>query len=221
MNLGRFIPRIASWNAKGVSSRKIEPQDFINKHSLDIILIQQTHLRPGVNFKIPNFTTFRNGRIPIPTHPSGGTAILIKSSLKHHHIPTPSLGAVEATAVVLTPPPDDDPLSIASIYISPSTNPNTAINDLEEIFCLGHSSILCGDYNAHHTSWGCVSNNQRDPETSSAKTKNFILPISTQKPLPPTRGCNPIGRRRFSQSTSKLLHFQATRSRLRLDRSSR
>ncbi|GFQ79528.1 hypothetical protein TNCT_33071 [Trichonephila clavata] len=89
MNLGRFGLRIASWNANGVSSRKIELQDFINKHSLDIILIQETHLRPGVNFKSPNFTTFRNDRTPIPTHPSSGTAILIKSSLKHHHIPTP------------------------------------------------------------------------------------------------------------------------------------
>ncbi|GFQ98496.1 hypothetical protein TNCT_263661 [Trichonephila clavata] len=105
MNLGLFGLRIASWNANGVSSHKIELQDLINKHSLDIILIQERHLRPGVNFKIPNFSTFRNDRTPIPTHPTGGTAILIKSSLKHHHIPTPLLGAVEATAVDLTPPP--------------------------------------------------------------------------------------------------------------------
>ncbi|GFQ68769.1 hypothetical protein TNCT_160221 [Trichonephila clavata] len=105
MNLGRSGLRIASWNDNGVSSCKIELQDFINKHSPDIILIQEPHLRPGVNFKIPNFTTFRNDRTPIPTHPSGGTAILIKSSLKHHHIHTPSLGAVEATVVVLSPPP--------------------------------------------------------------------------------------------------------------------
>ncbi|GFQ86273.1 hypothetical protein TNCT_394301 [Trichonephila clavata] len=37
--------------------------------------------------------------------------------------------------------------------------------------------------------------------------------ITKEKPLPPTRGCNAIGRRRFFQSTSKPLHFQATRIR--------
>ncbi|GFX70641.1 hypothetical protein TNCV_3444741 [Trichonephila clavipes] len=128
----RFGLRIASWNANSVKPRQFELQDFINKHSFDITLIQETHLRPGVNFKISNFTTYRNDRTPPTTHASRRTAILIKSSLKHHHIPTPSLGVVEATAVVLSP--DDDPLIIVSIYIPPSTNPSTTISDLEDIF---------------------------------------------------------------------------------------
>ncbi|GFT92316.1 hypothetical protein TNCV_1835811 [Trichonephila clavipes] len=85
MNLGRFELRIASWNANGVNPRHLELQDFINKHSLDIILIQETHLRPGVNFKIANFTTYRNDRTPPTTQASGGTAILVKSSVKQHH----------------------------------------------------------------------------------------------------------------------------------------
>ncbi|GFX02155.1 RNA-directed DNA polymerase from mobile element jockey [Trichonephila clavipes] len=164
----------------------MELVNFINKHSLDLILIQETHLRPGVNFKIPNFTTYRNDRSQPNTPASGGTAILIKSSLKHHLIPTPQLGVVEATSVVL-PPPNDDPLLIASIYIPPTTNPATAISDLEDIFSLGYSSILCGDYNAHHTDWGCISNNQRglllknftdDTDTdgyNSASTIDFAL----------------------------------------------
>ncbi|GFW76903.1 putative RNA-directed DNA polymerase from transposon X-element [Trichonephila clavipes] len=133
MNLGRFGLRIASWNANGVKSRQMELVNFINKHSLDLILIHKTHLRPGVNFKIPNFTTNRNDRSQPNTQAYGGTAILIKSSLNHHLIPTPQLRVVEATSVVLAPP-NDDPLLIASIYIPPSTNPTPAISDLEDIF---------------------------------------------------------------------------------------
>ncbi|GFU99395.1 putative RNA-directed DNA polymerase from transposon BS [Trichonephila clavipes] len=94
--------RIAAWNANGVRSRIIELRDFINKHSLDIILIQETHLRPGVSIRVPNYTLYRNDR-QTQNIPSGGTAILVKSSLKYHHIPTPTLGAAEATIVVLTP----------------------------------------------------------------------------------------------------------------------
>ncbi|GFW16035.1 hypothetical protein TNCV_2863681 [Trichonephila clavipes] len=62
MIFSRFGLRIAAWNANGVRSRIIELRDFINKHSLDIILIQETHLRPGVSIRVPNYTLYRNDR---------------------------------------------------------------------------------------------------------------------------------------------------------------
>ncbi|GFV93656.1 hypothetical protein TNCV_1717641 [Trichonephila clavipes] len=79
MIFSRFGLRIAAWNANGVRSRIIELRDFINKHSLDIILIQETHLRPGVSIRVPNYTLYRNDR-QTQNIPSGGTAILVKSS---------------------------------------------------------------------------------------------------------------------------------------------
>ncbi|GFW73553.1 hypothetical protein TNCV_4327101 [Trichonephila clavipes] len=112
-----FGLRIAAWNANGVRSRIVELRDFINKHSLDIILIQETHLRPGVSIRVPNYTLYRNDT-QTQNIPSGDTAILIKSSLNLHHILTPTLGTVEATTVVLTPP-GENPLLIAYIYIPP------------------------------------------------------------------------------------------------------
>ncbi|GFW58600.1 hypothetical protein TNCV_1579321 [Trichonephila clavipes] len=115
MVFSRFGLRIAAWNANGVRSRIVELRDFINKHSIDIILLQETLLKPGVSIRVPNYTLYRNDR-ETQNFPSGGTAILIKSSLKHHHLPTPSLGTVETTIVVLTPP-GENPLLVASIYI--------------------------------------------------------------------------------------------------------
>ncbi|GFS85280.1 putative RNA-directed DNA polymerase from transposon X-element [Trichonephila clavipes] len=159
MVFSRFGLRIAALNANGIRSRIVELRNFINKHSFDIILIQETHLRPGVSIRVPNYTLYRNDR-QNQNIPSGGTAILIKSSLNHHHLPTPSLGTVEATIVVLTPP-GENPLRIAFIYIPPTPIPTACIHDLEEIFALEHSSILCGDYNAHHTHWGCYDINPR------------------------------------------------------------
>ncbi|GFX39088.1 probable RNA-directed DNA polymerase from transposon X-element [Trichonephila clavipes] len=163
MNLGRFGLRIASWNANGVKSRQMELINFINKDSLDLILIQETHLRPD-----------------------------------HHLIPTPQLGVVEATSVVLIPP-NDDPFLLASIYIPPITNPGTAISDLEVIFSLGHSSILCGDYNAHHTDWDCISNNQR-----GLLLKNFTDDTDTDILAPPT----PTS---FDYNSASTIDFALTR----------
>ncbi|GFU66258.1 RNA-directed DNA polymerase from mobile element jockey [Trichonephila clavipes] len=139
-----------------------------------------------------------NDRSQPHTHASGGTAILVKSSLKHHLIPTPQLGVVEATSVVLTPP-NDDPLLLASIYIPPTTNPATAISDLEVIFSLGHSSILCGDYNAHHTDWGCISNNQR-----GLLLRNFTDDTDTDILAPPTPT-------RFGYNSASTIDFALTR----------
>ncbi|GFS50895.1 probable RNA-directed DNA polymerase from transposon X-element [Trichonephila clavipes] len=195
MVFSRFGLRIAAWNANGVRSRIIELRDFINKHSLDIILIQETHLRPGVSIRVPNY---RNDR-QTQNIPSGGTAILIKSSLKYHHIPTPTLGTVEATIVVLTPP-GENPLLIASIYIPPTTTPSACIHDLEEIFALEHSSILCGDYNAHHTHWGCYDINPRGQQI-----KNLIDNTDTDivAPNTPTR---------FGYNSASTIDFALTRN---------
>ncbi|GFX60285.1 hypothetical protein TNCV_566881 [Trichonephila clavipes] len=59
------------------------------------------HLRPGISIpRTPNYTLYRNDR-QTQNIPSGGTAILIKSSLKYHHIPTPALRDDRST---ITPP---------------------------------------------------------------------------------------------------------------------
>ncbi|GFY42119.1 putative RNA-directed DNA polymerase from transposon BS [Trichonephila inaurata madagascariensis] len=155
MDFSCFGLRIASWNADGVRSRTVEMRDFIDKHRPDIFLIQETHLGPSDSLQIPNYTTYRNDRPHAPNcNPRGGTAILLKSSLPHHHTPTPPMGTVEATSVTLTPP-GGNTLLITSIYISPSISYQHINTDLEALFSLGGASILCGDFNAHHTFWGC------------------------------------------------------------------
>ncbi|GFU95022.1 uncharacterized protein TNCV_4138061 [Trichonephila clavipes] len=62
-------------------------RDFIDKHSPDLFLIQETHLRPEYSFNIPNYICYRNDRTG-STRGWGGTAILIKRSIPHFHVPT-------------------------------------------------------------------------------------------------------------------------------------
>ncbi|GFX37832.1 uncharacterized protein TNCV_3116801 [Trichonephila clavipes] len=63
-------------------------RDFIDKHSPDLFLIQETHLRPEYSFNIPNYICYRNDRTG-STRGWGGTAILIKRSIPHFHVPSP------------------------------------------------------------------------------------------------------------------------------------
>ncbi|GFW61862.1 RNA-directed DNA polymerase from mobile element jockey [Trichonephila clavipes] len=54
---------LCSWNANGLLRKYAELRIFIEKHSPDILLIQETHLRPSHNFNIANYTCHRNDRI--------------------------------------------------------------------------------------------------------------------------------------------------------------
>ncbi|GFV75972.1 probable RNA-directed DNA polymerase from transposon X-element [Trichonephila clavipes] len=200
MGTSCFGLRIASWNANGVRSRTVELRDFIDKHHPDIILIQETHLGPGDTLNIPNFTTYRNDR-PYTTNknPGGGTAIILKSSLSHHCTPTPPLGTAEATSVTLTPP-NGNHILITSIYISPSKTYQHIHTDLETIFGLEHVSIVCGDYNAHHTHWGGKRIDHR-----GFLIKNLLDTTNTQIIAPPTPT-------RFGFNSASVIDFALTRN---------
>ncbi|GBO46048.1 hypothetical protein AVEN_9138-1 [Araneus ventricosus] len=146
------------WNENGILSRRAELQDFINKHSPDIILLQETPLRPSKNSYFANFHCYRTDRENQNIHkPNGGTAILIKNHLPHHHIPTPQLFYIESTIINLTLP-KKDPIIIISTYIPPSSDPNFFTLDIENLMQLGPYCIFGGDFNAHNKAWGLNNN---------------------------------------------------------------
>ncbi|GFT66249.1 probable RNA-directed DNA polymerase from transposon X-element [Trichonephila clavipes] len=155
-------------------------RDFIDKHAPDLLLLQETHLRPEHSFGIPNYICYRNDRTN-SVRGWGGTAILIKRNISHFHVPTPPLlTGVEATLVALTPT-DQEPFLVASIYAPPNLNYRNLSADLDALFKIFNTAIVAGDYNAKHTSWGCVSSDPRG---------NYLLRYITNNKLdliaPPT-----------------------------------
>ncbi|GFU73150.1 probable RNA-directed DNA polymerase from transposon X-element [Trichonephila clavipes] len=152
---------LCSWNANGILSKITELKVFIEQHSPDLILIQETHLRPTHNINIANYTC-RNDR---PTssdnnRASGGTLILVKNAINHYSLPTPPLQTIEATVVILTPL-DHDPISIVSVYVPPKSDEFTFTIDIENLIQTSSNCVLFGDFNAPHTAWNCNSNSSR------------------------------------------------------------
>ncbi|GBO23086.1 RNA-directed DNA polymerase from mobile element jockey [Araneus ventricosus] len=47
------------------------------------------------------------------------------------------------------------------MYVPPSSDPSMFIFDIENLIQISSNQIICGDFNAHHTSWGCNSNSHR------------------------------------------------------------
>ncbi|GFV63266.1 probable RNA-directed DNA polymerase from transposon BS [Trichonephila clavipes] len=72
--------------------------------------------------------------------------------------------------------------------------------DVEALFSLGGASIICGDFNAHHTSWGCRRNDNR-----GNIIRNLINSTDTQivAPTTPTR---------FGHNSASIIDFALTRN---------
>ncbi|GFU77374.1 putative RNA-directed DNA polymerase from transposon X-element [Trichonephila clavipes] len=157
---------MVTWNANGLRSRMWELRDFVNKYKPDVISLQETWLRPSHTIALANYRIYRNDRNHT-THNAytartgGGTAIMIKNSMKHTHIPTPNLNGVEATMVALTPELGEQTLTI-SLYNPPHLNINNLNQSIDTLMNQDFpSTIIMGDFNAKHSSWGCNVDTRR------------------------------------------------------------
>ncbi|GIX90787.1 putative RNA-directed DNA polymerase from transposon X-element [Caerostris extrusa] len=184
MQIHQNYLNIVFWNANGIKNRKIELQDFINNHSPDLLLIQESHLQKQDKFYLPNFHCFKDNRDnPLYIRAAGGTATFIKRHLPYHQISIPPLQHIEATVISLNLP-NLDPIIIASIYVPVTSDPQLFTLDLESIMQLESNIIMCGDFNAHHQVWNCSTNRPRGNQLLKFANQTNLYIIA---PITPTR----------------------------------
>ena len=94
-NRGRPL-QLAYWSANSLLGKKLELVQFLSEHGIDICLINETHLVPGQDFRMPNYVCDRND---CPTQ-GGGTMILVRRGIDHYALPIYNLQELEATAIV-------------------------------------------------------------------------------------------------------------------------
>ncbi|GFU51515.1 probable RNA-directed DNA polymerase from transposon X-element [Trichonephila clavipes] len=150
---------LISWNANGILNKIHEFKLFVEKYSPDVILIQETHLRPVHKFSVANYKCHRNERVT-DGPASGGTLILIKKSIPHFNTPTPQLYYIEATTVTINPS-NFDPVSITSIYVPHYSDKHLFTLDIETIMHINSHCVIFGDFKATHNTWNCSHNSTR------------------------------------------------------------
>ena len=136
---------LACWNADGVRGRKLELENFLSQHGVDICLLSETFLKPDQTFRLANYFCHRTDRPTV----GGGTGILVRRGMVHHSVPVPRLTHLEATAVQVTLA--DRPVKILAAYLSPSRPLIGA--DLTACFGGGLPVLLAGDRNAKNVDW--------------------------------------------------------------------
>lgn len=169
--------KIAVWNANGLSQHKLEVQAFLNEQNIDVMLVSETHFTNKNFFNIRNYTTY------ITKHPDGkahgGTAILIRSKIKHYEYQKFQTEHIQATSIVL------EEWSGKCILSAVYCPPRHAIK--EEQFSnffktLGDKFLAGGDYNAKHTNWGSRLTSPKGKQLSQSMQANKLDHLSSGHP---------------------------------------
>jgi hypothetical protein len=137
--------RLACWKADGVRGRKLEKEQSLSEHGVNICLLNETHLVAERALRIANYVCHRTDR---PT-PGGGNAILVHNGIDHYAVPVSGLQQLEATAIpfVLA----TRPVKLLSAYLAP-TRPMIG-SDVTECLSGGNPVLMAGDLNAKHKDW--------------------------------------------------------------------
>lgn len=169
--------KIAIWNANGLIQHTEEIKTFLKNYKLDILLISETHFTNKSYLKIHNYTVYDTKHPDGKAH--GGSAIIIKSSIRHYELQKFSKEHIQATSIVV----EDwtGPLTISALY-SPPKHSITKTQYLEYYKTLGNRFIAGGDYNAKHTHWGSRTITYKGRQLLLAMEEYKLRHISTGQP---------------------------------------
>jgi hypothetical protein len=169
--------RIATWNINGLSHNILELEALIATNKLDVILISESHATLNNSYRIKGYDIY------FTTHPDGrahaGSALVIRSSLKHCLLEAYSTNHLQATTVSLGD--RAGPITLSAIYCPPK------YKITEEMFAdyfntLGNRFIAGGDWNAKHTFWGSRLTVTRGSQLKKCVDRHSHHPLSTGDP---------------------------------------
>lgn len=148
--------RIGHWNANGLEHKANELKNFITRHNIDIMLINETKTSNTYNLKLFGYTCYKKDRPG--NHSGGGLLIIINNRIKHNELGVDhNFKTIEVLGIRLK-----NNTILYSIYLRPKIGNVTNKVDTTELDNLINNNnkvILVGDWNAKHTTWKCKANN--------------------------------------------------------------
>ena len=140
---------ILQWNARSIRSNKGDLERFMFINKIQIGLVCETWLKRDSQFSFPHYNIIRRDR----ADGYGGVAVLVSSSLPFQVLnPVVTSPSIECVGVSVT-----INKNLKYNYYSLYKPPQGEVNPVDwQIFfqALKRPFVLCGDFNAHHTSWG-------------------------------------------------------------------
>lgn len=169
--------KIGLWNANGLGQHEQEVKAFIISHNIDIMLISETHFTNRSYFKLSKYNFYGTNHPDGTAH--GGTAIIIKASIKHFECNRFSENYLQSTRVVVED--WNGPLTVSAVYCPPRHSISYD-HFLNYYNTLGNRFMAAGDYNAKHTVWGSRLITPKGRQLHKVILNNNMNTISTGEP---------------------------------------
>lgn len=165
------------WNSQSLPSNKYELQKFLLDNSIHICIISETWLKPHITFNMKGYSIVRNDC----GNNHNGVAILIHNTIVYNKINTfydDSLQNIVVQIQIF-----QKQISIVSFYSPGSCTPEfnkKKFNDL--IQTIPKPIIFAGDFNAHHTLWGCGKVDARGRDIVDVADENDLVLLNDGRP---------------------------------------
>jgi len=165
------------WNCRGLRPNFDELSLLIQKHNPIAVSLQETFLKETDIINIRGFNLYHNF-LETDNRASGGVSIIVNENIAQNTITLNT--NLQAVAVRLTA---HKTLTLCSIYLPPRNNFNFNPRDLQNLIDqLPIPFVLMGDFNGHHTMWGCEDVNIRGKQLEDLIIKNDIILLNDKTP---------------------------------------
>ncbi|XP_017473031.1 PREDICTED: RNA-directed DNA polymerase from mobile element jockey-like [Rhagoletis zephyria] len=155
--------KIAHLNANGIPHHKLELSKFLKDKEIDIMLLAETHLTNRYNFGISGYTFYCTNHPDGKAH--GGTGILVRNRIKHHHLTGIAENYLQATSICVQTKQGD--ITLSAVYCPPRFT-ITEKQFMDFFSSLGERFLAAGDYNAKHPHWGSRLSNPKSKQLYNA-----------------------------------------------------
>jgi len=162
--------KLIQWNCRGLRSNFDELSLLIQNHNPIAVCLQETFLKETDNINIRGFNLYNKFQ-ETESGVSGGVSIIVNGNIPQNVVNLQT--NLQAVAVRITA---HKTLSICSVYLPPRNHFNFNPGDLQDLIeQLPIPFILMGDFNGHHTMWGCEDVNIRGKQLEDLILKNDII----------------------------------------------
>ena len=178
--------KIMHINIRGIRSKKVELENYLNEEKPDIVSINESFLKPKFNFEINGYNILRKDRIH-GIH--GGVTILIKDQIIYKEIKINLINKTENEYLVIEAfLPNNKNLQktiIASIYCPKGKTSKELIDKITKI---DNDVLIMGDFNGKHKSFGSTKTDSAGKKLIKIIEENNLFVINDDSP---THYCTP------------------------------
>lgn len=171
---------VMEWNAQSVRPKVPELQEVLDRLEVDIIMLNETHLRPSDTLFLAGYTIYRNDRIG---RRGGGVAIGIKHHIPHKAVPHTDTTGIENISIMVSSNSFNGVFT--SIY-QPKHDPSFK-SDIRKLTRRNAEYFIFGDFNAKNRHWNCRGSNKAGTELYQELIRgDFLIHYPTEPTHYPT-----------------------------------